>query len=49
MVVIAGRGFDGERWKERSVKCILYYYLIVCLYYFNGLNVKIETGMLGEL
>ena len=49
MVVIAGRGFDGERWKERSVKCILYYFLIVCLYYFNRLNVKIKIGMLGEL
>ena len=49
-----GDGFGGllvvlavglmEREEERSVKCILYYYLMVDLYYFNGLNLKIEMS-----
>ena len=38
-----------EREEERSVKYILYYYLMVGLYYFNGLNLKVETRMWGEL
>ena len=31
------------------MKCLLYYYLMVDLNYFNGLNLKIETEMWGEL
>ena len=45
LVVTASRGFDGQK----SVKCLLYYYLMVDLNYFNGLNLKIETEMQGEL